>query len=436
MPAGLTQAAITAGLKAGKSPASLGLVEAGKQPAPTLTAYDARRRARLRAAHASTGGQRPRTQAAPVPFDPTAEPRELTLADCPDPDSGGGPVYEPDRFDVCLVRKMAAIENLIVDGAEVPQGAAFFTDTLIGHAGFGDYASRFLTFEDHVSHVSQKVLGAKWNPAITFFGASKCTAVLGSGTCHSRTDDHLGEFPVWLLAGSDDWKFAVDVPAGGGVGRDDITKLVLDEGFYVVFPEGYVNQGDNFLSLPDLNVRFDQASYVKQGEDSDGAGIFDDLPPALTYNLTGQGTDEVAQHIQSALSNPNATIPAEPPGQTKVLPGYLDNPLHRLYSKYSPPTSETRYNRNGAIARGQCGPRHGKQCDEYPMASTYEGAAKAEYEAYSDPYAYSVKLVDADQNGTAGNIAKQFYAYYRVLDPGFDANNHPRNWDDFTLEIQ
>ncbi|MFF4189056.1 hypothetical protein ACFYZ9_38295 [Streptomyces sp. NPDC001691] len=32
------------------------------------------------------------------------------------------------------------------------------------------------------------------------------------------------------------------------------------------------------------------------------------------------------------------------------------------------------------------------------MASTYEGAAKAEYEAYSDPYAYSVRLVDADQN--------------------------------------
>lgn len=97
-----------------------------------------------------------------------------------------------------------------------------------------------------------------------------------------------------------------------------------------------------------------------------------------------------------------------PPGQTKVLPGYRNNPLHRLYKNYSPPVSERRYNRNGAIARSTCGPRRGKECDEFPMASTYEGAAKNEFGPPCDPYAYSVKLVDKTENGKAGNVAKLF----------------------------
>jgi hypothetical protein len=62
-------------------------------------------------------------------------------------------------------------------------------------------------------------------------------------------------------------------------------------------------------------------------------------------------------------------------------------------------------------------------------------SAKNEFGPPCDPYAYSVKLVDKTENGKAGNVAKLFYVYYRVLDPGFDVNNHPRNWDDFYTQI-
>jgi hypothetical protein len=203
----------------------------------------------------------------------------------------------------------------------------------------------------------------------------------------------------------------------------------------VQFPPGYTDpdQGKP-LTMPNLDLRWDNASYVKTGEDSDGAGIFDQIPP-LTYDLHGQGTDQVARHIQDAIVTPDSTIPKEPPGHSKSLPGYMLHPLHRLYAKYSLPRSQMRYDRNRYLATKQCGPRHGDECDEYPMTSTYEGAAKAEYEPYSDPYAYSVRLVNKTQNGTAGTVAKLFYSYYRVLDPGYDVNNHPRNWDSFYMQI-
>ena len=432
-PANLDRARTTAALKAGRSLASLGLQEAGRHPAPTLASYNQKLHARAtQAAHAAVTGVRP--SATVPPFDPTKEPPEITLSDCPDPAQGGGPLYEPDRFDMCEVRTFGISEYLVVDGTPTLQGVGYFTDTLIGLAGFGDHADRLLSFEDHISNVSQRIYGL-WNPAITLFGASQCTPVLGSGDCHSRTDAHIATFAQWLLAGGDSWNFTLEVEPGGGVGRDDIIKEVLNEGFFVHPPPGYSDpHPDELLPMPDLDLRWDNASYVKAGDDSDGAAIFDDIPP-LTYNLHGQGTDQVAAHIQYALANPDATIPKEPAGHTKTLPGYFDNPLHRLYAKYSLPRSQLRYDRNRYLATKQCGPRHGDECDEFPMTSTYEGAAKADVEPFSDPYAYSVRLVNKTQNGTAGTIAKLFYAYYRVLDPGFDINNHPRDWDSFYIQI-
>lgn len=435
-PANLDRDATTAALRSGKSLASLGLEEAGQRPAPTLSSYNQRLRSLQRdARRAHTAAARGLAATTTEPFDPTKPPPELKLSDCPE-DSNQGPLYAPDRFDICEVQTLGVAEFLDEGGTETLQGVGYFKDTLIGAAGFGDQADRILVFHDYISDVTEQVVpGGKWNPAIVLYETSKCTPVLGSGDCHSRTDAHIAVFAQWQLAGSDSWNFTLEVDPGGGVGRDDIIKEILNEGFFVQFPPSYVAmEPGTILGLPDLYLRWDNASYVKRGDDSEGAAIFDDIP-ALTFNLNGQGTDQVAQHIQDALTSPDLTVPKEPPGQTKVIPGYLDNPLHRLYKNYSPPTSELRYNRNGAIARAQCGPRHGDECDEFPMASTYEGAAKAEYEPYSDPNAYSVQLVDAAQNKNAGAVLKQFYAYYRVLDPGYDTNYHPHDWDSFYIQI-
>jgi Deoxyribonuclease NucA/NucB len=54
----------------------------------------------------------------------------------------------------------------------------------------------------------------------------------------------------------------------------------------------------------------------------------------------------------------------------------------------------------------------GKSCDEYPFATTYEGAAKGDNR-------YSVRYVVAAQNSLAGSRLGSFYGADRVLDNDF-----------------
>ncbi|MGW2256075.1 hypothetical protein ACWCXH_38930, partial [Kitasatospora sp. NPDC001660] len=361
----------------------------------------------------------------PPPFDPKKQPDPLTqqgcLADLPSES-----VYVQDRFNACSSHDLYIGEK--TNG--VLQGLGVFRYTVIGSAGFGDTADRILTFQNLVDDI--RVEG-EFNPAVVLDGAVFCTAAVGKGECHSRNSFHTSVFEQWRLTGGESWSFNVDVPPGGGVGRDDVIKEYLSPGFNITFPPGYDSDHRPIGLLPFL-VRWDNASYVKQGDSIDGAAIFDDIAP-LTYNFSYQGTDQATAHIYDALAYPNNTVPSDPWGK-KIIPGFKDNPLHRLYKNYSPPDSETRYNANRTTATAQCGPRHGKECDEFPMASTYEGAAKADYELGADPWAYSARLIDRDDNQKAGRIAQDFYAWYRVLDPGFDSAGHPRGYiDSFYIQI-
>lgn len=51
-----------------------------------------------------------------------------------------------------------------------------------------------------------------------------------------------------------------------------------------------------------------------------------------------------------------------------------------------------------------------------PLPSTYQGAARAGYEAYQLPDNVSVQAPDGTQNGNAGNLLGQFVSKYRLLD--------------------
>ncbi|MFC9223839.1 hypothetical protein ACFT8W_24440 [Streptomyces hygroscopicus] len=56
------------------------------------------------------------------------------------------------------------------------------------------------------------------------------------------------------------------------------------------------------------------------------------------------------------------------------------------------------------------------ECDEYPFASTYEGAAEHEWDPDAKKDNYSVLPIDAKQNGDAGLLLQGFYAKNRMLD--------------------
>lgn len=126
-----------------------------------------------------------------------------------------------------------------------------------------------------------------------------------------------------------------------------------------------------------------------------GAGcVFPSFVPTFTLSLSDPKVAEVAQHVADAQ---------------QLLPGHPGRrgdgtPLRRE-------TNETTNRQSRAIACPPSTPRPaGKSCDEYPMASTKQGAK------YRGPF--SARMVDATQNSTAGNAAylKGTYTKNRILD--------------------
>ncbi|MGW0549176.1 NucA/NucB deoxyribonuclease domain-containing protein [Streptomyces altiplanensis] len=110
--------------------------------------------------------------------------------------------------------------------------------------------------------------------------------------------------------------------------------------------------------------------------DKKGAAAFSCIT-ALTPSAK-QGAEEQAEaaHIRQAFLAPQDTKPYM---SAKKVPGQTAKDLlHRTVTR-------ARIDKNRAVAVKQCkgywGPNYtsgGKECDEYPFASTYEGAAQAE----------------------------------------------------------
>ncbi|MEV4292388.1 hypothetical protein AB0K40_43355 [Nonomuraea bangladeshensis] len=150
--------------------------------------------------------------------------------------------------------------------------------------------------------------------------------------------------------------------------------------------------------------------------------------PRPVWVLDGNDStvEKTAEHINTALTNPQATQPLTP-GKTKVFPGSYkaptsnpmcttDQPFECLTRTTDKTVKTGLIDLNRDAARAACrvvngGKRWRKpnSCDEYPFASTYQGVSKAGIN-------YSVSLHDIDDNCTAGRRLGGFYAYNRVLD--------------------
>ncbi|PLW65318.1 hypothetical protein C0036_27195 [Streptomyces sp. DJ] len=102
----------------------------------------------------------------------------------------------------------------------------------------------------------------------------------------------------------------------------------------------------------------------------------------------------------------------------KKVPGQsVKDPLHRT-------VDGTRNKENRKAAVKQCkrywgdGYSNGgtRECDEYPFAATYEGAAEPDYDPDAKKFNFSVRPIPKDDNGAGGNILLSFYAKNRLID--------------------
>lgn len=197
-------------------------------------------------------------------------------------------------------------------------------------------------------------------------------------------------------------------------GAARVISAIYQPNIKLVAPPGWGSQpftgGDTFLLPP----RWDEADYLPAST-TGGAAAFSVLP-TLKYSTAPSAPErEVALHIKKAYATPQLTLP---PLATKKLAGQVaDEPLTRLYLD----TERRRKNRSRAV--WNCvkfyGPNYaegGKQCDEFPFATTYQGSAGSDYDPYQERKNFSVQAIDGKSNEAGGTLLAQFYDLNRLID--------------------
>ncbi|MFI7642281.1 hypothetical protein [Nonomuraea sp. NPDC049400] len=299
-----------------------------------------------------------------------------------------------------------------------PAGSVEARVTLIGYGKAeprpGSTTDRFVDFKMFIDQV--KPDGRWWRPDSTLEVEMECGGWPTASACQVGRNGREAPVTEWMDNGEAEFElFSPAAPADASAGEQKAIG-VFRPTFDWEMPGARISPDEAKGS--ESGVRFDSAWYLprKQG------AIFDRTNPRIDFALDSEYRENT-EHVDQALHRPGETKPFK---EGKKLPGGSpENPLHRLYQGISPEHA-TRYNRNNTIARATCdrefpgwNSEPGKlQCDEYPFRSTYEGAARDEYEG-GDEHKYlndfSVKPILSDHNSKAGTRLGVWYGADRIL---------------------
>ncbi|MEU1475806.1 NucA/NucB deoxyribonuclease domain-containing protein [Streptomyces sp. NPDC005760] len=417
---------LTTGADAGKpvllspapEPEQLDLAAAEKQ----------NRRTAVEQGQTSDGGRTAETLAAPAPIGDQPDP--TLLAEClakDDADSDFGRVH--NRFTYCNEREGVVDFYWVVNGRRIWRGTNTFTYQIFAQ---GDNTSRRIRIFSRVVEDSVRYNWLlRWDQLFT--GRDVRLNLMANcpddfTLCHAAPSSVSLPFVVW--DNNDDWyNWDVYGHDSAGVGRDLITLNRFRMEFWGEGAGATVQRGWSSSRW----MRCDSGSYFSQGTTVyPEACVFNEVTPRLNYALASDYRS-VAQHIYDAQYFPNSTYPLlVPPGvpqpRDKVIPGRYDPGnaaapgLHRITETLHP----GEYKANGDHKDGACyktGPEAAlyadtglptrpdtpaEQCDEYPFASTLEGAANPDWD-------FSVKAVPQRDNSIAGGLLGSYYNDDRIL---------------------
>lgn len=198
----------------------------------------------------------------------------------------------------------------------------------------------------------------------------------------------------WVAANSAFFEF--EAHAGTGTPVDDITQADFTERVSTTHQTG---------ALSENTFRCDNATYIAG---TIGGCVFPGVVEVLNQPLFNSEVFQSSLHILTAQFAPELTIPAK---QNKQIPGSIQSgePLRRNFYDQSLRDANRRAARRACMADEDSGDYGAPelQCDEYPFASTYQGAASG-----GD---FSVRPISKDDNERGGVYIANFYNGRRVL---------------------
>ncbi|MGW3632313.1 NucA/NucB deoxyribonuclease domain-containing protein [Streptomyces sp. NPDC005122] len=209
-------------------------------------------------------------------------------------------------------------------------------------------------------------------------------------------------------------------PGQGSNGTTDLLFAVYQPSIAITPPPNATLTGDLKGNIFMLAPRWDAAKYLANSTGGGnpakkGAATFSYLSTLTLSAKAGAEERAEAQHIREAFLVPQDTKPYM---SAKKVPGQaVSDPLHRT-------VSAARIDKNRTAAVKQCKRYWGanytnggtKECDEYPFASTYEGAAENYYDPEAIKFNFSAKPIAKDDNQAGGLILKSFYGKERIID--------------------
>ncbi|MFJ6752129.1 hypothetical protein ACIQNI_28695 [Streptomyces sp. NPDC091266] len=214
------------------------------------------------------------------------------------------------------------------------------------------------------------------------------------------------------------FEHTVTVDVGQGSGKDDTAFAVYIPKVGIKPPAGWKMGGSKGGELFMLSPRWDTAPYLaKKGK---GAAVLSYVAPMPFSTAASAKEEQAAKHIKKAFKDPAATNPSN---TKKDVPGdTAKRPLNRLYY------DEKRRDDNRDTAIANCKKYWGRdyskggtyECDEYPFASTYQGAAqdskKYDPTGKAPKKNYSSMPIPKDDNQWGGKIISGFYSKNRIID--------------------
>ncbi|MFB7619460.1 NucA/NucB deoxyribonuclease domain-containing protein [Kitasatospora sp. NPDC056181] len=235
-----------------------------------------------------------------------------------------------------------------------------------------------------------------------------CTARPGFGPCVVDSGfggPYVQPIGQWAAEGLTSRYYSFRQDPAGGLGTALISYADLAAHVSVI-GEGAANPYDG----PNSGIRCDSATYIVNTAAGEGC-IF----PWVTESLHISHADypESADHIITAQYHPDQTVPDAPSKNIPGAPGAA--PLHRV-------ADDTAIDAHRKVSVAACEKyfpnyaHEGLDCDEYPFASTLEGAD-------DNLKNYSVEPIhDWDNRGVGGKLSA-FYQNRRIL--GSDLTNDP-----------